>query len=67
MAIKQKMANFNYIYEKQLAQSLTDSFTNSAINSLTQIFSELLNRLDIDVEKICQNLPNSGKLYARTV
>lgn len=66
MAIKQKMANFNYIYEKQLAQSLTDSFTNSAINSLTQIFSELLNRLDIDVEKICQNLPNSGKLYART-
>ena len=61
------MANFNYIYEKQLAQSLTDSFTNSAINSLTQIFSELLNRLDIDVEKICQNLPNSGKLYARTV
>lgn len=60
------MANFNYIYEKQLARLLTDSFTNSATNSLTHIFSELLNRLDINVEKVCQNLPNSGKLYART-
>lgn len=60
------MANFNYIYEKQLAQLLTDSFTNSATNSLTHIFSELLNRLDVNVEKVCQDLPNSGKLYART-